>query len=605
MGSFGNPGGAGTSGLVTAMNGRQLVLLVRQLVGTPQDWKPINTLNAGLNLGGAGPGGTPLEEDPNTDPDPNDLAYYAAAGALIVKGTSRIHSRSTSRITVGAQGLNPPPPLVRLGPDQEAPDRKNRDPARKGEGSVAAAGGGHDDKDGRSRTLPADLSNLDPRTMWQEALAKGVDDPGLIIAVADFLALQRKFDHAAEFLKANLREDLVVRPWVYTALAVALRETNAAPEDIERAEVSAADLEPLDAQGFVRAAQALRELRHYQRAVAFCRQAALLEPEQPDAYAEALASADEGKDPQAMAWAAGNLLHQDWVVDNQDLQTRALSRLEGLAKALEKENRRPEAQQLRSALSSQRQRDLVIKLTWQGQADLDLKVQEPTGTVCWWANRMTVGGGTLLGDTLAEPTNESYVAAEGFPGKYVITVEQAWGRPLGDKAQLLILENQGTPFESARLETIDLKRGSTIVVDLQNGRRTTVAVVPPEAALRHQGPKVEQGCDRIYTALRQMADETAVSAESGLRGGVAAFGVRVDDPKQNRSTGDARREGRVAYQRVMTSCVDGSADLTAQAVISTDGREVKVTMTGLFDMFKNASAAARVNNPLIPGLPKP
>ena len=48
------------------------------------------------------------------------------------------------------------------------------------------------------------LVQRDPRVIWQEALAKGVDDPGLIIAVADYLGQNEKFDHVAEFLKANI-----------------------------------------------------------------------------------------------------------------------------------------------------------------------------------------------------------------------------------------------------------------------------------------------------------------------------------------------------------------------------------------------------------------
>ena len=43
-------------------------------------------------------------------------------------------------------------------------------------------------------------------------------------ATADFLAINNKFDHAAEFLKASLRQGVVAEPWVYKSLALALRE---------------------------------------------------------------------------------------------------------------------------------------------------------------------------------------------------------------------------------------------------------------------------------------------------------------------------------------------------------------------------------------------
>src|SRR5262249_17737589 len=88
--------------------------------------------------------------------------------------------------------------------------------------------------------------SVGPKKDWQEALVRGVNEPGLIIATADFLVQNGKFDHAAEFLKANLRSSIVVKPWVYRSLAIALRESGGSAEEIERAEVSTADLEPLD-----------------------------------------------------------------------------------------------------------------------------------------------------------------------------------------------------------------------------------------------------------------------------------------------------------------------------------------------------------------------
>src|SRR5262249_1336520 len=109
----------------------------------------------------------------------------------------------------------------------------------------------------------APAKDLDPKQIWEEALARGVDDPGLIIAVADFLAEHKRFDHLAEFLKANLRLGIVVRPWVYDALAMALEASGGSPDEIERARVSAVDLEPTDAQGFVRASKVMADQKRY------------------------------------------------------------------------------------------------------------------------------------------------------------------------------------------------------------------------------------------------------------------------------------------------------------------------------------------------------
>src|SRR5207245_3177738 len=124
-----------------------------------------------------------------------------------------------------------------------------------------------------------------------------------------------EWDHAAEFLKANLRRGVVVKPWVYESLALALRESKHATDDeIERAETSLADLEPQDAEGFLKASKAMADHKHWDRALAFCRQAAQLEPGAPKVYADALNYAEMAKDVDAMEWAAGNLLKQDWPV---------------------------------------------------------------------------------------------------------------------------------------------------------------------------------------------------------------------------------------------------------------------------------------------------
>src|SRR5262249_32877284 len=108
----------------------------------------------------------------------------------------------------------------------------------------------------RGRT-PA--SELNPGKIWQEELAKGGVKSGLVVAAADLLVESGKFDHAAEFLKAVLRQGIVVRPWVYEALAVALEASGGTKEEILRARLSAVALDPQDSQGFLNAARTMAE----------------------------------------------------------------------------------------------------------------------------------------------------------------------------------------------------------------------------------------------------------------------------------------------------------------------------------------------------------
>src|SRR5207248_2454331 len=140
------------------------------------------------------------------------------------------------------------------------------------------------------------------------------------------------------------------------------------------------------------------------------------------------------KDAGAMEWAAGSLLRQDWPRKSDELHRQAQDKLGALGKALAADRAR-DAGRLEEVARSTRRRDVVVRLSWAGQADLDLRVKEPTGSVCSCVNRQTVGGGTHIGDTLADRNVETYVAALAFPGRYQVTVDKVWGRPLGDKAQ--------------------------------------------------------------------------------------------------------------------------------------------------------------------------
>ena len=159
-----------------------------------------------------------------------------------------------------------------------------------------------------------------------EKLAKASGGPDkvayaerLVIAWADTLVSARKFDHAAEFLKACLRQGICNKPWMYESLAIALQLSNGSPEEIERAQVSAIDLQPQDAQGYLRASKGMAELKRWDRAVAFCKQASLMDPNRPEPYAEALLYAEVAKDTDGMAWAAITALLRDRFNANEIL----------------------------------------------------------------------------------------------------------------------------------------------------------------------------------------------------------------------------------------------------------------------------------------------
>jgi tetratricopeptide (TPR) repeat protein len=387
----------------------------------------------------------------------------------------------------------------------------------------------------------------------------------------------------------------VARPWVYDALAISLQSSGAAPKEILRAKLSAVDLEPQDADGFLRASKAMADSGNWKRAIAFCQQAAQLQPNAPYPYADALVYAEKDKNVKAMEWAAGNLLRQDWPVDNLQLQHQAQAKLDALAKLLKGSKRQEDAERVLKSALRLKERDLVIRLSWSpgesGAADLDLEVKEPSGSTCSCLQRLTPGGGLLIGDTLSEMNRETYVAAEGFNGEYQIKVRRIWGRPLGSKAKLVIIKHQGTPEESREEQVIRFDREHTLKVQLEGGRRTSAASIPPDAAYKRPENKdqVSQS-SQIMTKLRDLADPEFNESNSSRSWGA--------NPRQplNRNQSE-----QVAYQTRVSPFLPNSIDLTAQAVVSADRRYVRLSVAPVFQTVTGLGPPVPVNIPLIPG----
>jgi tetratricopeptide (TPR) repeat protein len=600
LGQFGNLGGQ--FGLQGGDQSRILITLIRQVVGTPKDWIPAFDPITGR----------PLNQLDEGDPaivggDNNQVAYYPPSLALVIKGTSRIQTRPFPPIQV----VNPNA-MADAGPNAGRPDRGERmarigpanrngpiDPKPKaGEVRVAAAG----NKADKQGPPP------DPRKIWQDALARGVTEPGLIIAVADYLALNKQFDHAAEFLKADLRQGIVVKPWVYQALAVALRESRGSKDEIERAETATLELDPQDAQGYLSASRAMAKDKRYDRAVAFCRQASLLEPNVPYPYAEALMYAEMAKDGKAMEWAAGNLVKQDWSSQSQQLHAKAHQKAEALQGELKRANRLEEANHLAEAMKGHKQRDLVIKMSFQGNdADVDLLVTEPTGSVCSCLNRKTVGGGTLVSDALvfskdATPS-ETYAATEAFSGEYSVKVVRFRGHPLGDRAQLRIIQHQGTDEETEQLVTVDLRSDNPVKVRLSNGRRTEAAYVPPPSAERLAEPtSAGEAKADVLAELRAAADPEVTGVSRGFQGQATSMNATRVYTQGPAKDPEPSPNDRAFYQTKISSFVKNSLDVTAQTVLSADRRHVRVSLAAV-----SAPASAgpdrpvSVSDPVIPG----
>jgi tetratricopeptide (TPR) repeat protein len=338
-------------------------------------------------------------------------------------------------------------------------------------------------------------------------------------------------------------------------------------------------LDPQNAEGFLKAAQAMSDHKQYDRALAFCQQAAQLQPNSPHPYANALVYAELGKDSKGLEWAASNLLSQEWAVDSHSLQLKAQAKLDALAGSLEANQRKTEAAKIRALLQKLRQRDLIINLTWEagssGPAGLELWVKESGGTICSTEHRLSPGGGIMTGGTLSQLTKFSYVAAQAFTGEYEIKVRRLWGQPLGGKARLEIIQHLGTDKKIHRIETINVEEPVvTLKVKLEEGRRTALAEISP-AAFRTEAKEAAQP-RRILEKLRDIADPYYIPGTAGIGGG---SGNRPAVLTREEALAPSKKLDNVMYQNGIASPSGSGLSLNAQVVTMPGQQGLGVTVT--------------------------
>ena len=122
----------------------------------------------------------------------------------------------------------------------------------------------------------------------------------------------------------------------------------------------------------------------------------------------------------------------------------------GAVAQLESENRHDEAKAFQAELDRANIRDCLVKVTWTGDADVDVLVLEPSGTECSFRRPRTSGGGVLVGDSatqesrnVAQGVSETYVCPEAFNGTYRVTIRRVWGKVTAGKVTVNVYAHYG------------------------------------------------------------------------------------------------------------------------------------------------------------------
>jgi hypothetical protein len=364
---------------------------------------------------------------------------------------------------------------------------------------------------------------------------------------------------------------------MYDVLALSMEIVGRPQSEIERVLLSRIDFSAADVPSMVYSAAYLTRFKAEKQALGLYQQAARLQPDRPEPYIMGLRLAEKLKDPEGILWAASGILTHVWVKDYEQWHEKALNALANLEHSFRKAGRQAEAERVQTARRQALERDLKLELTWNGDGDLDLIVEEPKGTVCSFESPLTAGGGVLLNDGYGpkqQNCHEDYLCAHGFPGTYVVRVRYVSGNIVGQRAKLKVTRYHGSDHPVVQTMIVPLTKEDRLIrIDLSKGRRDRKSEVPQGA---EKNSSLLPALNRYISARPQ---------DSGSRESLQSFRVSrqagISTGRQVPMVTGVQNVGGVAYQPVISVVPEGIS-LTGSAVVSPDRRYVRLSLSPQF-----------------------
>jgi hypothetical protein len=412
----------------------------------------------------------------------------------------------------------------------------------------------------------------EPDAFWNEYFSQNRPQPAVVRETVRQLMGRKRYNQVIALVHAALRHGQP-QPWMYESLGIAMELADRSPREIERAVMSAADFSTSpDEMMYV--AQYLSRLGLDRRAMLVYQQVAKLEPLRSEAYALGLRAAERCDDLAGVQWATIGILSQAWPKELAAIELRAArvarATLERLANEGQLEARDAYFQRLQEAVV----RDCVVRVSWTGNADIDVSVEEPAGTICSVAEPRTTAGGVSLGDSYSvegrssADSSEVYVCPQGFAGTYRVRIRRVWGEVTAGKVTVDVYTNLRSGDVKHERQQIEVgEKEAMVVFDLERGRRTE-----PLAATQLAG-----------AVKRQEAISRSVLAQQLSSGSDASIIPRtpLDFARRAAFFGGG---GAVGYQPIIQTLPEGTM-MQVTGVVSADRRYVRIGVVPSFTLI--------------------
>jgi len=337
--------------------------------------------------------------------------------------------------------------------------------------------GGNTQRASKRQPEPVNLSGEGkPVVAWKELFSKQFIAPGDVRATVRKLMKDEQPKEVAAVIMAAI-DNGQLQGWMYEALVLAMQVSGESQIQIERALMSGVDLsgEPDDvlmAANYMAAngmeARALKLLRSFARA----------NPTRFEPYVIGLKTAKRIGDLEGQMWATVGIFGQEWP-EHKEAVNQARYVAKGILKTLADEGKTEQLAEYKQRLTEAEERDCLIRVSWTGDADLDLLVFEPGGTVCSRLQKRTSSGGIMLGDQFSPDKNhngaiaETYVLPKGFAGNYQLVINRVWGDVTSGKATVSIVNHFRSKEQKSLTRQVKLdKTGAIVNFALDRGRRT-------------------------------------------------------------------------------------------------------------------------------------
>ncbi|WP_442506972.1 hypothetical protein SH528x_005850 [Novipirellula sp. SH528] len=381
-----------------------------------------------------------------------------------------------------------------------------------------------------------------------------------------------------------------VQTWMYQAYAIALKATNAPKEEIERTLLSAVDFAETPEE-VLHVAARLEEVGSGAAALQLCKKISALDPYRREPYLMGLRIAQQLNDVDALSWACSGVLSQAWPEKFQPIVEQARLVARATHSELIAEGRTEDAQKFSDSLRLAASHDAIVRVSWTGDADLDVAVEEPSGTVCAIDSPSSAGGGTLLGDSFPGrgddelgTVSETYLCPKGFTGKYRLLIRRVWGDVSTGNATVEIITDVGRPTQRFIREEIPIgEQDALVVFEVKEGQRKEDIAAAQLAHLRDvqrdmnhdalaqfagDGPDAAQVLQNLFNDVQSLTGGSVGGA--GGAGGVGGLG----------GLGRFNR-GAVGFRPEITQLPEG-ASVSTLAIISSDRRYVRISPVPTF-----------------------